>query len=228
MKSVRCPLSYHSFANAFIAKGINISYFKISRRRKTQKNPAPQKRPVKRRNLEQLREDEAPAAHSAISTSKRRRSKSPNEEGNTLIPDPAQLPDKSNTQAVFHPQSPTASVPEDTQCNSQTGLPPPSNDALHSINFHTLAQQQNTQQFTGQGEEWVNTAQAGSRIDEFDFEDLDVGVIQHPLTVPAFQRDHSDGSPSGIDEFDFEDLDVGVIQHPPTVPAFQIVHFRWQ
>jgi hypothetical protein len=69
-------------------------YFKISRQ-KTTKNPALQKRPVKRCNLEQLYEDEAPATHLAVPTSKRRRSKSLNEEENTLIPDPAQLLDKS-------------------------------------------------------------------------------------------------------------------------------------
>ena len=253
MKSVRCPLSYYSLANAFIAKGINISYFKISRRRKTQKKPAPQKRLVKRRNLEQLHEDEAPAAHSAVSTSKRRRSKSPNEEGNTLIPDPAQLPDKSNTQAIFHPQPPTASVPEDTQCNGQKGPPPPSNDAsIHmlaqqhpqpptasvsgdtqcnqtgppppsndaSIHIHTLAQQ-HPQQFTKTGifntrpgENPANMPQAGSRVIDFNFENLNVGDIQNPPRVTGFQR------PSGITEFDFEDLGIGVIQ--PRATDFQI------
>lgn len=67
---------------------------------------------------------------------------------------------------------------------------------------------------TVQEENPANILQAASGIIDFSFENLDVGVIQHPPRVTNLQP------LSGITEFDFEDLAVGAIQHPPRATDF--------
>jgi hypothetical protein len=70
--------------------------------------------------------------------------------------------------------------------------------------------------------------QAGSRVTNFDFNDLDVSVMQHSERVTGFDFNELYVDvmqhPERVTGFDFDDLDAGVMQHSPRVTSFQFDH----